>query len=72
MRVDVTMNPTLPDVWTPSQPFYQKAVSHVPLPVPGLAMQAINTVRWGRNIRLGPGFSFTVLRIENLARGPVC
>jgi hypothetical protein len=72
MRVEVTMNPTLPAVWSPSEPLLQKAASHVPLPVPGLAMTAINTVRWGRNITLGPGFTFTVLTVENLARGPVC
>ncbi len=68
----VTMNPQLPVAWTPSEPLLQKGMSHIPLPVPGLAMQAVNTVRWGRNITLGPGFRFTVLPAENLARGPVC
>jgi hypothetical protein len=71
-HVDVTMTPTLPVMWTPSEPLINKAASHVPLPVPGLAMTAINTVRWGRNITLGPGFMFSVLPVGNLARGPVC
>lgn len=71
-RVDITMNPTLPVVWTPSEPLLNKAASHVPLPIPGLVMSGVNMVRWGRNITLGPGFSFTVLPVENLARGPVC
>jgi hypothetical protein len=66
------MNPTLPAVWTPSEPLLQRAASHVPLPVPGIAMTAVNTVRWGRNIVLGPGFTFTVLPLDNLSRGPVC
>jgi hypothetical protein len=70
--VEVTMNPTLPAIWSPSEPLLQRAASHVPLPVPGLAMTAVNTVRWGRNIVLGPGFTFTVLPAENLSRGPVC
>jgi hypothetical protein len=35
-------------------------------------MTAVNTVRWGRNIVLGPGFTFTVLPLDNLSRGPVC
>jgi hypothetical protein len=70
--VEVTMNPTLPAVWTPSEPLLQRAASHVPLPVPGIAMTAVNTVRWGRNIVLGPGFTFTVLPLDNLSRGPVC
>ncbi|MBV8370750.1 MAG: hypothetical protein JO036_17695 [Candidatus Eremiobacteraeota bacterium] len=71
-RVPVTMNPTLPVIWSPSEPLLNKAASHVPLPVPGLIMTGVNTVRWGRNITLGPGFSFTVLPIENLAHGPIC
>jgi hypothetical protein len=70
--VSVTMNPQLPVAWSPSEPLLQKGASHIPLPVPGLAMSAINTVRWGRNITLGPGFTFTVLPVENLAKGPVC
>jgi hypothetical protein len=71
-HVPVTMNPTLPTIWTPSEPLLNKAASHVPLPVPGLIMTGVNAVRWGRNITLGPGFSFTVLPVQNLARGPIC
>ncbi len=70
--VPVTMNPLLPVTWSPSEPLLNKAASHVPLPVPGLVMSGVNIVRWGRNITLGPGFTFTVLPVENLARGPVC
>ena len=71
-RVEVTMNPTLPVVWSPSEPLLQKGISHVPLPVPGIAMTAINTVRWGRNITLGPGFFFSVIPVGNLADGAIC
>ena len=71
-RVPVTMNPLLPVTWTPSEPLLNKAASHIPLPVPGLIMSGVNTVRWGRNVTLGPGFTFTVLPGDNLARGPVC
>jgi hypothetical protein len=70
--VPVTMNPLLPVTWSPSEPLLNKAASHVPMPVPGLVMSGVNMVRWGRNITLGPGFTFTVLPVENLARGPVC
>ena len=71
-RVPVTMNPMLPVTWGPSEPLLNKAASHVPLPVPGLIMTGVNTVRWGRNITLGPGFQFTVLPVDNLAHGPIC
>jgi len=70
--VPVTMNPLLPVMWTPSEPLLNKAASHVPMPIPGLVMSGVNMVRWGRNITLGPGFTFSVLPVENLARGPVC
>jgi hypothetical protein len=70
--VEVTMNPTLPAMWSPSEPLLNKAASHVPLPVPGLVMSGVNTLRWGRNITLGPGFTFTVIPVGNLALGAVC
>jgi len=70
--VPVTMNPLLPVTWSPSEPLLNKAASHVPMPIPGLVMSGVNMVRWGRNITLGPGFKFTVLAVENLARGPIC
>jgi hypothetical protein len=71
-RLSITMNPTLPVTWTPSEPLLNKAASHVPLPVPGLVMSGVNMVRWGRNITLGPGFKFTVLPVDDLAKSPVC
>jgi hypothetical protein len=72
LRLEVTMNPTLPVTWTPTEPLINKAASHVPLPVPGLIMTGVNQVRWGRNITLGPGFVFSVLPVEDLAKSPVC
>ena len=71
-RIDVTMTPTLPVTWSPSEPLLNKAASHVPLPIPGLIMTGVNQVRWGRNITLGPGFAFSVLPVANLAKGPIC
>jgi hypothetical protein len=71
-RLAITMNPMLPVTWTPSEPLLNKAASHVPLPVPGLVMSGVNMVRWGRNITLGPGFKFTVLPVDDLAKSPVC
>ena len=71
-RVEVTMTPTLPVTWSPSEPLLNKAASHVPLPVPGLIMTGVNQVRWGRNITLGPGFTFSVIPVGNLAKGPIC
>lgn len=71
-RLEVTMNPTLPAMWTPREPLLQQAASKVPLPLPGIAITAMNAMKWGRNITLGPGFTFSILPITNLARGPIC
>lgn len=71
-RIEVTMNPTLPVIWTPTQPLLQKAAGFIPMPVPGLAMQGINLVRFGRNITLGPGWTFSVIPVGDLSRTPVC
>jgi hypothetical protein len=69
-RVDVTMTPTLPVTWSPND--LLKAASNVPIPVAGLVMSGVNAVRWGRDITLGPGFTFSVIPIGNLAKAPIC
>jgi hypothetical protein len=70
-HVEVAMDPALPPVWSPDEPLLNKAASHVPLPIPGLVMSGVNMVRWGRNITLGPGFTFAILEVESL-KGPIC
>lgn len=70
VRVQVTMNPTLPVVWSPNEPLLRAAANA--LPIPGIIMSGVNSVRWGRNITLGPGFVFSVIAVDNLERGPVC
>lgn len=71
-RIDVTMTPTLPVTYSPSELLINKAASRVPLPVPGLVMTGVNTIRWGRNITLGPGFTFSVVPTGDLSKGPIC
>jgi hypothetical protein len=72
IRIDVTMNPTMPPAWGPNEPLVQKAMGHVPIPVPGMVMSGINMVRYGRNITLGPGFHFSVIPMKTLQKGPIC
>ena len=55
----------------PDEPLLNKAASHVPLPIPGLVMSGVNMVRFGRNITLGPGFTFAIIEVESL-KGPIC
>jgi hypothetical protein len=69
-RVDVTMTPTLPVTWSPND--LLNAASRVPIPVAGLVMTGVNAIRRGRDITLGPGFTFSVIPIGNLAKAPIC
>ncbi len=70
--MQVSMNPTLPAALASNTPGVEKAMSHVPIPIPGLAMTAINTIRYGKNVRIGPGYVFSVVPIRPLALGPDC
>ncbi|GAC1537929.1 MAG: hypothetical protein NVS2B17_11250 [Candidatus Velthaea sp.] len=68
----VSMDPTLPAAWSSNEPNLEKAAGHVPIPLPGLAMSAVNIVRFGRDVTLGPGFVFDVVPVFDLLRHPAC
>jgi hypothetical protein len=69
-RVEVSMDPTLPPVWTANETVLSKASNL--LPVPGFVVSSVNAFRWGRNISLGPGFVFAVIPIPDLSKAPIC
>jgi hypothetical protein len=69
-RIDVTMNPTIPAQWT-ARDLVGTAISNAPIPIPGVSI-ALNAMHFGRNITLGPGFTFSVIPIDNLQKGPIC
>ena len=70
--VQVSMNPTLPAAISRDTPGVEKAISHVPIPIPGLAMSALNTFRRGRDVIVGLGYTFSVVPIRALSLGPDC
>jgi hypothetical protein len=69
-RVEVSMDPTLPPIWTANETVLSKASNL--LPVPGFVVSSVNAFRWGRNISLGPGFVFAVIPIPDLSKAPIC
>jgi hypothetical protein len=71
-QIAVSMNPTFPVELASNTPLVEKAASHVPLPIPGMAMTAINEFRRGKDVTLGPTFTFSIVPINDLARGPDC
>jgi len=70
--VQVSMNPTLPASISRDTPGIEKAMSHVPIPIPGFAMTAVNSLRRGRDVIVGFGFQFSVVPIRALSLGPDC
>jgi hypothetical protein len=71
-RIEVSMNPTFPVELASNTPMVEKAATHIPLPMPGIAMTAINTFRTGKNVTLGPTITFSIVPINDLSRGPDC
>ena len=71
-RLDVTMDPAIPVSLTSRTPTVDQYASHIPIPVPGLAMSAVNLVRFGKNVTLGPGFPFKVLPLFDPTHNPGC
>lgn len=71
-RLDVTMDPAIPVSLTSRTPTVDQYASHIPLPVPGIAMSAVNLVRFGKNVTLGPGFPFKVLPLFDPTHNPGC
>jgi hypothetical protein len=71
-RLDVTMDPTIPVALTSRTPTVDQYASHIPIPVPGIAMSAVNLVRFGKNVTLGPGFPFKVVPLFDPTHNPGC
>ena len=70
--VPVTMNPHLPASWSRRDSLIERGAGRIPNPVSGIVMTGVNILRYGQNVTLGPGFTFTILAIPSLARKSVC
>lgn len=71
-RQDVSMDPYLPTVFTTNTPNLEKAAGHIPNPIPGLIMTGVSFLRFGKNVTIGPGFSFYVDPIFDLTKNGSC
>ncbi|MFN2460146.1 MAG: hypothetical protein ABR591_05615 [Candidatus Velthaea sp.] len=71
-RIEVTMDPALPVSLTTRTPSVEQAASHVPIPLPGLAMSALNMVRMGKNVTIGHGYTFAVIPLFDPTHNPGC
>ncbi len=58
-EIQVMDDPRDSAIWAPAETTVERASGY--LPVPGLVRQAVNEVRHGRDVTLGPGFDFHVI-----------
>jgi hypothetical protein len=61
-------DPRETSLWAPAMTATERATGY--LPIPGIVRTAVNEVRWGRNVVIGPGFNFHIVGLgdpRNLA-----
>ncbi|HEY5341236.1 MAG TPA: hypothetical protein VIK27_09440 [Candidatus Aquilonibacter sp.] len=66
--IQVMADPRETSLWAPATTLAERAAGY--LPVPGLLRTAVNEVRHGRNVVIGPGFNFHIVGLgdpRNLA-----
>jgi hypothetical protein len=66
--LQVMADPRETALWAPAQTLTERASNYVP--VPGIVRTAVDEVRWGKNVVIGPGFNFHVVGLgdaRNLA-----
>jgi hypothetical protein len=57
--LQVMADPRETGVWAPAKTLEQRAEGYVP--IPGIVRTAVNEVRHGRNVTIGPGLTFHIL-----------
>jgi hypothetical protein len=57
--LQVMADPRESALWAPAQTLSERASNYVP--VPGIVRTAVNEVRWGKNVVIGPGFNFHIV-----------
>lgn len=61
--LQVMADPREGALWAPAQTLVERGSNY--LPVPGIVRTAVNEVRWGKNVVIGPGFNFHVVGLSD-------
>lgn len=69
-KIPVTADPREASLWAPAASLEQRAEGY--LPIPGIVRTAVNEVRDGRNVTIGPGFNFHILSLPDPRNGGPC
>ncbi len=61
VAIQVMADPRESSIWAPAMTLTERAVGYIP--IAGLIRTAVNEIRDGRNVTIGPGFNFHVVAI---------
>jgi hypothetical protein len=67
---EVMADPRDTSIWAPATTLTERATNY--LPVPGLVRTAVNEVRYGRNVTIGPGFAFHIVALGDPGNPAPC
>ena len=69
-KIPVIADPRDSSLWAPATTLEQRAEGY--LPIPGIVRTAVNEVRNGRNVTIGPGFTFHILSLPDPRKSGPC
>ncbi len=69
-HIQVMADPRETSLWAPATSIAEKATGYIP--IAGLIRTAVNEVRNGRNVTIGPGFNFHVVAVGDAAKMQPC
>lgn len=68
--IEVMVDPQSSAVWAPAMTMTDRATNYIP--IAGLIRTAVNEVRDGKNITIGPGFAFKVVALGDPRKTSPC
>ncbi len=69
-HIQVMADPRETALWAPATSLAEKATGYIP--IAGLIRTAVNEVRDGRNVTIGPGFNFHVVGVGDVTKMQPC
>ena len=68
--IQVMADPRDTSIWAPAQTITEAASGY--LPVPGIVRTAVNDVRHGKNVTVGPGLTFHIIGLPDPRKDSPC
>ena len=68
--IQVMADPRDTSIWAPAQTIAEAASGYLPLP--GIVRTAVNDVRYGKNVTVGPGLNFHIIGLPDPRKDSPC